>query len=159
MPIFHDGELVAFACCMAHWLDVGGTLGGVTTDIYSEGMQIPIVKYQQAPAWSTRTWSTSSRMNVPPAGARDGRSARADHGGDHRRAALPRTGRPLRPRRRCSASIARRSWTRPRRRRAPTRARIPDGVYEAESFMDDDGVEIGKRVPIRVQVERARATR
>jgi N-methylhydantoinase B len=29
---------------------------------------------------------------------------------------------------------------------------IPDGVYEAESFMDDDGVELGKRVPIKVRV-------
>ena len=29
---------------------------------------------------------------------------------------------------------------------------IPDGVYEAESFMDDDGLEIGKRIPIRVKV-------
>ena len=39
---------------------------------------------------------------------------------------------------------------------AATRARvreIPDGVYEAESFMDDDGVRIGERVPIRVRVE------
>ena len=29
---------------------------------------------------------------------------------------------------------------------------IPDGVYEAESFMDDDGLEVGKRIPIRVKV-------
>ncbi|MGH7338869.1 MAG: hydantoinase B/oxoprolinase family protein, partial [Candidatus Rokuibacteriota bacterium] len=29
---------------------------------------------------------------------------------------------------------------------------IPDGVYEAESYMDDDGVEISQRVPIRVRV-------
>src|SRR3981189_858407 len=26
VPIFHDGELVAFSCCMAHWPDVGGTI-------------------------------------------------------------------------------------------------------------------------------------
>ena len=31
-------------------------------------------------------------------------------------------------------------------------ASIPDGEYVAESYMDDDGVEIGKRVPIRVKV-------
>jgi len=30
---------------------------------------------------------------------------------------------------------------------------IPDGVYEAESYMDDDGVALGKRIPIRVKVE------
>ena len=39
VPIFHEGRLVAFSGCMAHWPDVGGTLDGVTTDIYSEGLQ------------------------------------------------------------------------------------------------------------------------
>ena len=46
LPIFHKGVLVGFSCCMAHWIDIGGTLGGMTTDIYSEGLQIPILKYQ-----------------------------------------------------------------------------------------------------------------
>jgi N-methylhydantoinase B len=32
-------------------------------------------------------------------------------------------------------------------------AAMPDGVYEAESFMDDDGVSVGARIPIRVKVE------
>src|SRR6185503_18554872 len=41
--------------------------------------------------------------------------------------------------------------------RAETAARartktIPDGVYEAESFLDDDGIDIGKRIPVRVKV-------
>ena len=27
LPIFHKGKLVAFSCCMAHWLDIGGQLG------------------------------------------------------------------------------------------------------------------------------------
>jgi N-methylhydantoinase B len=35
--------------------------------------------------------------------------------------------------------------------RARTRT-IPDGIYEAESYMDDDGIEIGKPVPIKVRV-------
>src|SRR6478609_11927672 len=46
LPIFHKGELAGFSCCMAHWIDVGGQLGGMTTDIFAEGLQIPIVKYQ-----------------------------------------------------------------------------------------------------------------
>ena len=46
LPIFHDGELVGFSCCMAHWIDIGGALGGMTTDIFAEGLQIPILKYQ-----------------------------------------------------------------------------------------------------------------
>ena len=48
MPVFEGGELIGFTCCMAHWLDVGGSLGQITTDIFSEGIQIPIVKYQTA---------------------------------------------------------------------------------------------------------------
>ena len=48
LPIFHEGKLSGFACCMAHWMDVGGVLGGNTTDIYSEGIQIPMLKYQRA---------------------------------------------------------------------------------------------------------------
>src|SRR5438270_8555769 len=46
LPIFHRGALVGFSCCMAHWLDIGGMLGGMSTDIYSEGLQLPILKYQ-----------------------------------------------------------------------------------------------------------------
>src|SRR5205807_693159 len=72
VPIFHDGEVVAFSCCMAHWPEVGGI----------EAIM------------------------------------------DHSEAAA----------------------------RARVRE-IPDGVYEAESFMDDDGVKLGERVPIRVRVE------
>src|SRR4029077_5241375 len=44
VPIFDQGQLVAFSSCMAHWQDVGGSLHGMTTDIYSEGLQMPIVK-------------------------------------------------------------------------------------------------------------------
>ncbi len=34
----------------------------------------------------------------------------------------------------------------------PDRRQIPDGVYHAESFLDDDGVEKDVRVPIVVDV-------
>src|SRR5437016_2196494 len=42
--LFNDGELVAFSSSMAHWQDVGGLLGGITRDVYSEGLQLPFVK-------------------------------------------------------------------------------------------------------------------
>ena len=48
VPVFNDGELVAFSSSMAHWPDVGGVLGGITRDIYSEGIQIPFVKIFKA---------------------------------------------------------------------------------------------------------------
>src|SRR5574341_1824783 len=48
LPIFNDGELVAFSSSMAHWQDIGGQLGGVTRDIFSEGLQMPFVKHFRA---------------------------------------------------------------------------------------------------------------
>lgn len=52
MPIFYDGELVAFAANKGHWNEIGGkALGSWCTDaieIYQEGLQFPIVKiYEQ----------------------------------------------------------------------------------------------------------------
>ena len=95
LPIFHKGKLAGFSCCMAHWLDVGGVLGGMTTDIYSEGIQIPILKYQDR-GKVNQDLLDIIRMNVRLPTARDGRPARAGHRGEDRRAALPRTARPLR---------------------------------------------------------------
>ena len=66
--------------------------------------------------------------------------------------------RPLRPRRRCWRRSAT-SWTSRSARRARARATIPDGTYEAESFMDDDGVDIGKRVPDQGARSSRKATR
>ena len=44
LPVFNAGELMGFSSSMAHWPDIGGVLGGVTRDIYSEGLQLPFVK-------------------------------------------------------------------------------------------------------------------
>jgi N-methylhydantoinase B len=48
LPIFQKKVLVGFACCMAHWIDIGGQLGNITTDIYSEGLQLPFLKLYKA---------------------------------------------------------------------------------------------------------------
>src|ERR1700735_1131145 len=48
VPIFDGADLIGFSACMAHWQDIGGTLDGMTTDIYSEGLQMPIVKAWRA---------------------------------------------------------------------------------------------------------------
>jgi N-methylhydantoinase B len=52
MPIFYEGELVAFAANKAHWTEVGGKdPGSWTTDateVYQEGLQFPPVKIFEA---------------------------------------------------------------------------------------------------------------
>ena len=148
-PIFHDGKLVAFATCMAHWPDIGGILAGVTTDIYAEGLQLPIVKYYRKGVLNEELQEII-RMNVRVsdramgdlraqlacirAGARKFEALLERYGVDAVLASIE--------------AIMNHSEAAARERIRE----IPDGVYEAESFMDDDAVDIGKPVPLRVKV-------
>jgi N-methylhydantoinase B len=149
LPIFHKGKLVGFACCMAHWLDVGGVLGGMTTDIYSEGIQIPILKYQNR-GKVNQDLIDIIRMNVrlPPRAMGDLRAqVTAVKTGERRfLELLDRYGQQA-----VMDSIAEIMDRAEIHARARTKT-IPDGVYEAESFLDDDGIEIGKRIPVKVKV-------
>jgi N-methylhydantoinase B len=149
LPIFHRGKLSGFACCMAHWTDVGGVLGGVTTDIFSEGLQIPILKYARAGVVNQDLLDII-RMNVriPERAMGDLRAQITAVKTGERRflELLDRYGRDE-----VLGAIANIMDQSEAAARARTRT-IPDGVYEAESFMDDDGVEIGKPVPIKVRV-------
>ena len=51
-PVFHEGELVAFVGNTGHWPDVGGKAPGQAalgdaTEIYQEGLRLPIVRLQK----------------------------------------------------------------------------------------------------------------
>src|SRR5688572_2429669 len=39
-PLFYKGRLVAFAECMAHMPDIGGTVSGAPREVYEEGLII-----------------------------------------------------------------------------------------------------------------------
>src|SRR5215467_2706362 len=150
LPIFHKGVLVGFSCCMAHWIDIGGTLGGMTTDIYSEGLQIPILKYQNRGEVNQDLVDIiSQNVRLPSRAVGDLRAqVTAVKTGERRFLELiARYGRD-----RVAAAIADIMDRSEAAARTRTRS-IPDGVYEAESFMDDDGISIGKPIPIRVRVE------
>jgi N-methylhydantoinase B len=149
VPVFHEGELIGFSACMAHWQDIGGTLGGMTRDIYSEGLQMPIVK-----AWRKGVPNEDIlaviRMNVriPERAMGDLRAqVAAVKTGEKRFLELAQKyGRDavlgaIRSIFDHAEAVARESVR-----------QIPDGTYEAESFMDDDGVDTGKRIPMRVKV-------
>jgi len=150
MPIFHDHVLAGFSCCMAHWLDVGGVLGGMTTDIFAEGLQIPILKLQRAGTVNQDLVDViRQNVRIPTRALGDLRAqVTAVKTGERRFVQLlDRYGRE--PVRDGIAAIMDHAETAARMR---TRT-IPDGVYEAESFMDDDGVDVGTPIPIRVRVE------
>ena len=149
LPIFHGGKLTAFSVCMAHWLDIGGVLGGVTTDIYSEGFQIPLLKLQRRGELNQDLIDVI-KMNVrlPDRAMGDLRAQIVAVRTGERRFAelLDRYGREEVL---AAVDAIMDKSARSARERTHT---IPDGVYEAESYMDDDGVDIGRRIPIRVTV-------
>ncbi|HET6449061.1 MAG TPA: hydantoinase B/oxoprolinase family protein, partial [Conexibacter sp.] len=149
LPIFHDGELVAFAASMAHWLDVGGVLGGTTTDIYSEGLQVPIVKIYKEGVEDdelTRLIATNVRFEDLAMGDFRAQIAAIRTGETRMRGMLERYGADV-----VKASVAD-LFVRSEGLARQAVQRIPDGEYTAEAFMDDDGVRRGQRVPIRVRV-------
>src|SRR5215831_10353447 len=131
LPIFHERVLVGFSCCMAHWIDIGGTLGGMTTDIYSEGLQVPILKYQDR-GKVNEDLVEIIRMNVriPNRAMGDLRAQVIAVKTGERRflQLLDRYGqKPV------LDAIAETMDRSEAQARARTRS-IPDGVYEAESF-------------------------
>ncbi|MBV9119562.1 MAG: hydantoinase B/oxoprolinase family protein, partial [Chloroflexi bacterium] len=150
LPVFNDGELVAFASSMAHWPDVGGVLGGVTRDIYSEGLQLPFVKiFKRGVQDRELTDIIKANVRLPDRAMGDFRAQVAAIRTGERRLSdlLRRYGNAA-----FKGSVGMIFEQSERLARAAVRD-IPDGVYEAESFMDDDGVSEGKHIPVRVKVE------
>jgi len=149
LPIFHQEKLIGFSCCMAHWLDVGGTSGGMTTDIFSEGLQIPILKYQKAGVVN-QDLVDIIHMNVRlPSRAQGDLRAQitAVKTGERRFLELvERYGKAS-----VLDSIAAIMDQSEIAARLQTMS-IPDGTYKAESFMDDDGIDVGTPIPIKVRV-------
>jgi N-methylhydantoinase B len=150
IPIFDRGELVGFSACMAHWPDVGGALDGITTDIYAEGLQVPIVKAYRAGVRNEDVFAII-QMNVrlPERAMGDLRAQIAAVRTGERRylELIQKYGRE---------NVLTGVEAIMDQSEAAARARvreIPDGIYEAESFMDDDGVDVGRRVPLRVRIE------
>jgi N-methylhydantoinase B len=149
LPIFWEGEIVAFSSSMAHWQDVGGTLRGTTTDIYEEGLQMPIVKiYRQGQVNDELVEIIKSNVRFPDLAMGDFRAQIAAVKTGERRflQLLARYGRDavlasIQHVYRYSGEVARQAV-----------AAMPDGVYEAESYMDDDGIRLDQRIPIRVRV-------
>jgi N-methylhydantoinase B len=150
LPVFNDGELIAFSCSMAHWQDIGGQLGGVTRDIFSEGLQIPFVKIFRAGKENPEITSIiRANVRVPERAMGDMRAQLASIRTGERRLLqlLKRYGN------RAFKESVRVIYDQSEKLARAAVGQIPDGVYEAESFMDDDGVNLGKRIPIKVRVE------
>jgi N-methylhydantoinase B len=148
VPVFHGGRVVAFASSMAHWIDIGGVLGGRTTDIYSEGLQIPFCKVVKDGVEDQEILGFIE-MNV--------RRPELAFGDYRAQIAAIRTGQ-----RRLSALLGRyglntvgssieRMYAHSEALARAAVAQVPDGTYSAETLMDDDGITKAP-IPIKVTV-------
>jgi len=150
LPIFHEGELVGFASSMGHWQDIGGVLGAVTRDIYSEGLQMPFVKIFKAGRQDpelTAIIRTNCRLSEFAMGDFRAQIAAIRTGERRLGQLLKRYGSET------FKESVRLIFDQSERLARAAVKKIPDGIYQADSFMDDDGVNLGKRIPIKIRVE------
>ncbi|OGA20789.1 MAG: 5-oxoprolinase [Betaproteobacteria bacterium RIFCSPLOWO2_02_FULL_65_24] len=152
-PVFSGGELVAFMAVLVHWIDVGGMVVGSTsistTEIYQEGLQFPSVKL-----WS-RGKPSKDLYGIIESNTRFPRMLLGDVQAQLSGCLL---GRDM-----IGALIEKYSlaafraavqlmWDRSEAAARAAISRIPDGVYHANTFLDDDGIDIGKRLPLDIVV-------
>lgn len=150
LPVFNDGELVAFSASMAHWPDVGGMLGaGVTRDIYSEGFQMPFVKAYKRGVMDEEIFEMIKiNCRFPDIAMGDCRAQLATiRTGERRaRALVEKVGNDV------WRSALNHIYDQSERIARQAVREIPDGVYEAEQFLDHDGINLAQPIPVRVKI-------
>jgi len=153
-PIFLEGELIAFAAVRAHWIDVGGMstgfgAGSSVTDPWMEGLQIDQVKLYEGGVPDRKVHKLiSDNIRYPESSMGDLRAQVAAC-----RLAERRLQELLRRYRR--DVVLRGIEIIFDEAEAKCRAiveRLPDGTYEAESFLDPDRLEPDRPIEIVVRV-------
>ncbi|MGB2201401.1 MAG: hydantoinase B/oxoprolinase family protein [Pseudooceanicola atlanticus] len=152
-PYFRDGEIFCYLASVGHWHDVGGPVPGnynpSATEVFQEALVLPPVKLQRGSELqqdvvdiilrNTRMQQSamgdlSGQMNALDLGVRRMDALLDEYGAETVKAALVALGD-----------------------RAETLARseisdMPDGRWEAEDFMDNDGI-TDEALPVRVALE------
>ena len=152
-PCFHDGKVVGFAASRAHWVDIGGMRVGFgsveTTEIYQEGLQFRSLKIYEAGKRNETLWQViHDNVRFPEAALGDLRAQIAScQLGIRRYGELVARYGPDTVER-CIHAI----WDQTEREARAVITQVPDGVYEAESFLDNDGRTLDKPLRIKVKV-------
>ena len=153
MPVFHHGELVAFTAALAHHVDIGGVAaGGLANsgrEIYHEGLRIPPIKlYQAGEPIAPVMDMIRANVRTPDVVLGDLRAqvAAVQLGARRFEELVVRYGRET-----LLAGIEQLIDYSERRIRRNLAA-LPDGSYEAEEFIDDDGV-TNEPARVRARVE------
>jgi len=152
MPIFYQGDLVGFSANTAHHLDIGAATPGLiidVPDVFAEGMLLNGLKLVEAGKRNDTLWRyISGNTRVPGLVMRDleAQMAAAELGVKRYCELMETYGRDIVEQ--AAKQLMDYSETMLRREIA----KIPDGEYTAEGFMDDDGRTRGVHLPIKVTV-------
>ena len=150
-PIFFEDERIAFAATVCHHTDVGGRVAGSnaadSTECYQEGLRIPPLKLFEAGERNETLWRIIEKnVRVPILVQGDLRAQlSACHTGETGFLELVERYGPGDARTHMAETIDHTE----RLTRAAVRE-LPDGLYDFEDWLDDDGVEFGK--PVRLKV-------
>ena len=150
-PVFHAGARVGFVGTLCHHIDVGGLAAGsyaaTATEIFQEGLRIPPLKLVAAGVPNAGVWAMI-RQNVRKPdlllGDLQSQLASLEVGAAAMRRLAERYGTER------FVEASRRILDGSEAAMRAAIGRMPDGVYEFEDMLDDDGVDIGQ--PIRLHV-------
>jgi N-methylhydantoinase B len=151
-PVFADGRLVAFAVNLAHWADIGGAVPGSyvpwATECYQEGLRIAPIRLFSA-AGPERHAIDLILANLRGRDEREGdlfaQFAANDVAARRLGELVAQYGVPT-----LAACFERFHAESEAQMRAALRG-LPDGAWEGEDWLDDDGVEAGAiRINVRV---------
>jgi N-methylhydantoinase B len=155
-PIFCGGELLAWAGTVCHHTDVGGRVPGSnasdSTEIYQEGLRIPPLKLFDRGTRNDTLWALVERnVRVPVKVFGD---LRAQLAACHisERSLIELAGH-------YGVEKVEHYMTElidysERMTRAAIRE-LPDGVYSFLDHIDDDGIDVGRPIPLRVTVTKS----
>jgi len=155
-PIFHGGARVAFAATICHQTDMGGRVAGSnasdSTETYQEGLRIPPVKmYDRGEPNETLFRLIEKNVRVPDRVFGD---LRAQLAACH----IAETAFLRLLERHGVEQVG--DWMRElidyaeRMTRAAVRA-LPDGKWSFEDWIDDDGVDYGTPIPLKVTLRKS----
>ena len=152
MPVAIGKRILFYVANRAHHADIGGATPGsmgLATDIYGEGIRIPPIRLVRSGVLDRDTMRlllANVRGNVERRGDFDAQIGSLKTGAVRLLEIIERRGE------REAAEYAMQLINYSARLMRHTIASIPDGTYEAEDALDDDGVD-DRAVTIRVRVE------
>src|SRR3954471_13318057 len=154
MPYFYKGELLMFCMVRAHWIDVGGQstgfgAGATVADPWLEGLQLDQLKiYEEGKLNETLYRVIKDNIRFPESSLGDMKSqmAACRPAASRMDELFDKNGKDT-----ILAAISQ-IFDETEQKCRNVVAQIPDGSYEAEASIDDDGLIRDEEVPIRVKI-------